>query len=122
VHGDVPDESLEVVVLGDEVGLAVHFHQHADLAAGVDVGADHAFGGRAACLLGSGSQTLGAEVVDRLLVIAAGFGQGFFAVHQACAGCLSQFVNHCRCNAHMILHSRPRLLSAGVSSYGFECY
>ena len=39
-------ELLEVVGAGDEVGLAVDLDQHADLAAGVDVRADDAFGRR----------------------------------------------------------------------------
>ncbi len=45
------DEGLEVVGARDEVGLAVHLDEHADLAAQVDVGADQALAGGAAGLL-----------------------------------------------------------------------
>ena len=48
VHGDVAEQLLEVVGAGDEVGLAVELEEHADLAAGVDVGSDGAFVGGAA--------------------------------------------------------------------------
>ena len=39
LHREVPDELLELVRAGDEVGLAVDLDQHADAAAGVDVAA-----------------------------------------------------------------------------------
>ena len=42
----------EVVVAGDEVGLAVDLDEHADLAVGVDVGCDDALGGLALAALG----------------------------------------------------------------------
>ena len=45
---DIAGEGDEVLVLGDEVGLAVDLDQHADLAVGVDVGLDRALGGRRA--------------------------------------------------------------------------
>jgi hypothetical protein len=34
VHGDVVHQFLEIVGAGHEIGLAVDFHQHAELAAG----------------------------------------------------------------------------------------
>ena len=44
MHGDVLDQLLEALGARHEVGLAVDLDQDADLAAGVDVGADHALG------------------------------------------------------------------------------
>ena len=42
VHREVANQFLEIVRAGHEIGLAVHFHEHAQLRARVDVGADHA--------------------------------------------------------------------------------
>src|SRR6185437_12556079 len=40
LHGDRAREADEVVIVGDEVGVAVDLDQHADARAGVDVGLD----------------------------------------------------------------------------------
>src|SRR5271157_979583 len=64
VHGDVVYQALEVVGAGHEIALAVYFHQHADLASGVDVAGDRAFTGDAGGLLGSGRHTLLAKDND----------------------------------------------------------
>ena len=45
LHGEVADELLEVVVAGHEVRLAVDLDEHAQAAAGVDVGGDLALAG-----------------------------------------------------------------------------
>ena len=94
VHGDVAHQRLELVGAGHEVGLAVDLDQHADLAAGVDVGADHALGGDAAGLLGGARQALLAQVVDGLLHVALGLDQGVLAVHHAGAGALAELLDH----------------------------
>ena len=49
---DVPGEGDEVLVAGDEVGVAVDLDEDADLAVGVDVGLHGALGGLAAAELG----------------------------------------------------------------------
>ena len=51
VHRDVLEQLLEVLGARHEVALAVDFDQHADLAAGMDVGAHCAFVGGAGRLL-----------------------------------------------------------------------
>ena len=51
VQRDVARERDEVVVAGDEVGVAVDLDQHAGLAVGVDVGLDRALGRLAAAHL-----------------------------------------------------------------------
>ena len=101
MHGDVLDKSLEIFVLGHEIGLAVHFYKHADLAAGMDVRADQAFGGNPAGFLGSGSKPLRAQIVNGLFLVSAGFRQGLFAIHEACSGNFSQFIHLRCCNAHV---------------------
>ena len=65
MHRDVLDQGLEVGGLGHEVGLAVDLDEHADLGPRVDVGADDAFAGGAARLLGGRGQALLAQEVAR---------------------------------------------------------
>ena len=96
--GDVADEILEELVLGDEVGFRIHLDDGAAIA--LDGDADEALGRRAAGLLGGGRQTLGAQPVDRGFHLAVGLGERLLAVHHAGAGALAQF-----------LHSRGRDLS-----------
>ena len=94
VHRDVADQLLELIRLGDEVGLAVDLDQDADLATGVDVGADYALGRDAARLLGRRRQPLLAQQIDRLVHVAAGLRQGGLAIHHAGAGALAQLLDH----------------------------
>ena len=42
LHGQILHQLLKVVGARHEIGLAVHFHQHAQLRAGMDVAADDA--------------------------------------------------------------------------------
>ena len=64
MQGDVAGERDEVVVLGDEVGVAVDLDERADLAVGVDVGLDGALGGLAAGELGGAGDALLAQVAS----------------------------------------------------------
>ena len=86
-------EGAEAFVAGDEVGLAIDLDQHADLVADVDVGADHAFLGFTAGLLGGGRGALLAE--DRFGggEIALRFDEGFLAVHHARAGFVAELLD-----------------------------
>src|ERR1044072_803061 len=106
VHGDVAHQLLEVVGAGDEGGLAVDLDEHADLAAGVDVGADGPLGGDAAGLLGGARQPLRAQHVDRLLDVALALEEGVLAVHHAGAGALAKLLDHLRCDAHLLTSHR----------------
>src|SRR3546814_11294735 len=76
----VADEALELFVLRDEVGFAVHFDHRAAIAVGGD--ADETLGGDAAGLLGGGGEALGAQPVDRRFDVAAIFGERLLAVYQ----------------------------------------
>jgi len=67
----------------DEVRLAVHLDEDANLAVVVDVVADDAFRRRAAsALLGLGD-SLRAKVLDRLVHVAAGLLERLLALHHA---------------------------------------
>ncbi len=64
----------EVVVLGDEVGLAVEFHQRTELAIRRQVGADDALGGDASGGLARLGAALDAQQLFGLFQVAARFG------------------------------------------------
>ena len=51
VHGEIVHQFLKIVGARHEIGLAVDFHQHAQLGAGMDVAADEALFGGARGLL-----------------------------------------------------------------------
>ena len=87
-------EVLELVGLGDEVGLAVDFDERAGHALGADVAVHDAFGGNAALLLGGGGKALLAQEVNRLFHIAIGGGERLFAIHHARAGTAAELHNH----------------------------
>ena len=74
-------------------------------ASSFDGHADETLCGRAACLLGGGSKTLGAQPVDGGFHVAIGFRKRLLAVHHPGAGALTEF-----------LHSRGRNLSHVTNS------
>src|SRR4051795_8081809 len=90
VQRDVARERDEVVVAGDEVGVAVDLDQHADLAVAVDVGRDRALGGLAVADLQRLVAEANAQQLDGGVEVAAGLGQGVLAVHHAGAGGLPE--------------------------------
>ena len=94
LDGQVLDELLELLVAGDEVGLAVDLDERAEPAARVDVAADQALAGVAAGLLGR---------LRRRRARAAGRSpsrgrrrisvEGLLAIHEPGAGPLAQFLD-----------------------------
>src|SRR5439155_23261084 len=64
--------SLERLGAGDEIGLAIHLDEDADLAAGMDVRADETLGRRAAGFLRRRREAALAEVAHRSVEVAAG--------------------------------------------------
>jgi hypothetical protein len=97
VQRELLDERLEILGARHEVGLAVHLHEHADLAAHVDVAADDAVARGAAGALRGRRESLLAEVLDRLLLVAAGLLQGGLALHHPRARLVAQGLHHaCR--------------------------
>ena len=89
--GDVADELLKGLVLGDEIGLGIDLDD--GTARALDGGADQTLGSRAAGFLGGSRKALGAQPVDGCLHLAIGLGKRFLAVHHAGAGALAQFLD-----------------------------
>src|SRR6185312_2004249 len=90
LHRHLAGEALELVVAGDEVGLAADLDHRADAAAAVDVGRDQAFAGAAAGPLAGRRDALLAEELDRGVHVAGGLDQGVAAVHHPRLGRLAQ--------------------------------
>ena len=89
------NECLEVVLQSQEVGLGVHFQQNGGFA--VFFQSDSAFSSYVACFLGSLDGAGSTHVINGFFDVAAGLGQGLFAIHHAFAGTLTQFFNQ-RCS------------------------
>src|SRR6185437_3288613 len=98
LQGDVARELDEVLVVGDEVGVAVDLDQHADARAGVDVGLHGALGGLALAEILDLLALLHAQDLDRPVDVALGLGEGFLAVHHARAGALAQRLDVLGCD------------------------
>ena len=93
VHRDIVHQFLEIVGASHEIGLAVDFHHHAELAAGVDVGADQALLGGARGLLAGRRDAALAQDDFGFGEIALGFQQGLLAFHHARAGALAELLS-----------------------------
>jgi hypothetical protein len=99
--GGLADEVLELVVLGDEVGLRVDLDRNP--ASAVDGDADEALGRGAARLLGRRGKALGLERVDRRLEVAAGVVERLLAVHHPGAGALAEVLHVGGCVSHCLV-------------------
>src|SRR3954451_14214697 len=117
VQGEVLGELDEVVVLGDEVGVALDLDEHADLAGRVDVGLDGALGGLATGELADLVAHLDAEDLLGLGGVAVGLGQGVLAVHHAGAGLLAKGLDVGRADrgAHGLLRFGKRVRYSGLA-------
>ena len=104
------DQSLELLVARDEVGLGIHLDHDALGARGH--GADQAFGRDAAGLLRGLRQALLAQPVDRRFHVAVVFGQRLLAIHHADAGRLAQVLDHRRGDCSHRLYPLPVRTSA----------
>jgi hypothetical protein len=91
---------LKVVGAGDKVGLTVELDQHADLAAGVQVGAYRALVGGSAGLLGRGRHAALAQHHERGLHLALGLLQRLQAVAHGRARLLAEFLYQFGVNLH----------------------
>jgi len=96
VHGHVVAQALEVRRARDEIALAIHLDQHADLPARVDIGAHQPFGRRPLRFLGGRGLALLAQDVDGLLDIAFGFHERIAAGSEARASAVAQFLHQLR--------------------------
>jgi len=82
---------LELIGAGDEIGFAIDFDEHTNLAAGVDVTADQAFAGFTLRFFRGGSLALFAEDADGLFEIAGSLDEGGAAIGKARVGAFAQF-------------------------------
>src|SRR6266571_3993912 len=97
VHGHVVAQALEIFGSRNEVRFAIHFDDHADFPAGMNVMADQALGGLARRLLLSRGLSFFPEHIDRGFHIAARLDQRGTAVGESRAGALAQVLHHlCR--------------------------
>ena len=90
------DQSLELLVARDEVGLGIDLDH--DALGARRQRADQAFRRDAAGLLRGLRQALLAQPVDRRLHVAVVLGERLLAVHHADAGRLAQVLDHRRCD------------------------
>ena len=74
--------------------------EQAGFGAGFDVLGDDAFPGFAAAFFAGGGDAFFAQPVRGGFEIAAGFHEGFFAIHDTHAGSFPQFSNHSCINLH----------------------
>ena len=108
VHRDVLQQFLEVLGAGHKVALAVHFDQHADLAAGMDVGAHRALvGGAGGLLLCRGHAAL-AQHHECLFDVSLGLLQSLQAVAHGRAGLLAKLLHQLCIN--LFCHTSSRFL------------
>jgi hypothetical protein len=85
---DLAGQRDELVAFGDKVGLAVDLDERADAVAGL--GSHEAVGRRATFALGDALETLDAQDLGGLVVVAVGLVQGSLDVHHAGAGRLAK--------------------------------
>src|SRR5450756_3202931 len=115
--GEVVGELLEGVAARHEVGLHADLHEHADLAAGVDVRIHGAVFGRSRALLLGAGEALLAQLVHRLLEVAAGRSERLLAVHHPGSALLAELLYQCSGDlSHSAILSQGRRLS----SYGLS--
>src|ERR1035438_4063491 len=100
VHGDIVHQFLEIGVARHEIGLAVDFHQHAELAARMDVTADQALFGEPRGLLVGGRDTALPQNDFCVADVAVGLHQGALAFHHAGAGAVAELLYELRGNVH----------------------
>src|ERR1700730_16599532 len=93
VHGDIVAQLLVRRSARHEVRLAVHFHDHADFSARMNVVPHQSFAGLALCLFRGSRLALLAQNIDGLLHIAGRLHQRRATVAEARAGALAQFLH-----------------------------
>ena len=88
-------QSEKVVVLGHEIGFAVHFHDCAEFLVAGDVNGDDTFSRHATGRFAGFVTQLYAQNFFCFLLVTARFSQRFFAFHHWRVSLLAQFLDHC---------------------------
>ena len=117
VRHDVVGEGLELLVLGDEVGLGGELDHRGAVAVGVDRG-DQAVGRVAVAALDVLGLALDPQDLDGALEIAVGLLEGLLAVHHPGAGGVAELLHVCggKVRHRLVLSSsrrRRRVVVAG---------
>ena len=94
------NESDELSILRNEVGLSVDFDHNANLTALADHGVCNTLSCNTACLLNGSCKTLLAENLGCLLYIALSLCESLFAIHHAAACLSAQICNVLSCEIH----------------------
>src|SRR5215216_4082302 len=100
VQCDLAGERDEVVVAGDEVGVAVDLDEDADLAVAVDVGLNGALGGLAAAHLERLVAEADAQQLDGLVDVAVGLLERLLALHHPRARPVAELLDQPGRDAH----------------------
>ena len=105
---DLVGEGLEVLVAGDEIGLALDLDHRPDPVVGVDVGGDDALFGAVALALRGRGLTLDPQELDRPVDVAVGLDQRGFAIHHRGPGAVAQRLHIGGRDAIRMAPPRPR--------------
>src|SRR5579859_5405735 len=112
VHGNVVAQILEAFRARHEVRLAVHFHEHTNLPARVNVTPHEPFARFALRLLRRSRLSLLSQYFNGLLDVARRFHQRRAAIAEPCAGPFAQLLHQMCWNLHgLLLCAHPFLLS-----------
>src|SRR5271165_1313438 len=115
LHGDIARETHEFIVLGDEVGIAVHLEQHPDLGPGMHVRLHDALSRRSLTEILDLLPLLHAQDLDRLLDVTLRLGERLLAVHHAGARPLTQSLHVLRADLNGA-HESPTSAAASLAA------
>src|SRR5688572_2054237 len=101
VHRQIARQPLEHFVARDEIGLALNFHQHADLATHVHVTADRAFARLPLAPLRRLRRSARTQQIDRCFYVSVRFLERFLALHHPRPRALAQLLHLCRTDRHL---------------------
>ena len=96
MHGHVVAQVAEIIGTRHEIGFAIHFDEDANFPAGMNIMADHAFGGLPRRFLLRGGLPFFSQDVNGALHIAFGFHQRRAAIGKSCAGAFAQIFHELR--------------------------
>ena len=113
MHRDLAREVHEVLVLRDEVRLAVHLDEGPDLPVEVDVMPDHALGRLPLATLGRLGLPALAQQIDRLLGVTIGLLERLLALHHPRSGAVAESLHVGSADAHCLVSP-----SAGAGAGG----
>src|SRR5207237_3503380 len=90
LEGEILYESLKFLIARDEVGFTVHFHEHPDAIAGMNIGRDGSLVCFSPGLLLCCSQPLLPQIVNGLVNVVCALLQRFLAIENTGAGLLAK--------------------------------